>query len=100
MPTSEDDPVDADERPEANTAPETDASERIAECDPEATIDRPDRRGYEEVYVVPDPERERYRVFVLTASGHLHHVGGFDLGALACEESGFSSTALGVLASE
>lgn len=50
----------------------------------EATIDRPDRDGYEEVYVVPDPDpgSTRYRIFVLTGDARLHHVAAFDVAAL------------------
>jgi len=100
MPTSERDPKGTTERTDAGPTRESDVSEPIRDCDPEATIDRPDRRGYEEVYVVPEPESERYRVFVLTANGHLHHVGGFDLATLDREASAFPAAALSVLASE
>ena len=76
--------------------------EIIHDADPEATIDRSDRPGYEEVYVVPEPDpgSARYRVFVLTATGRLHHVGTFDLATLARSESGFPAASIGAATSE
>lgn len=96
----------SDSEPSRNTAPfeggePTNAAEAVLDADPEATIDRSNRQGYEEVYVVPEPDSEsaRYRVFVLTATGRLHHVGTFDLAVLARSEGGFPA-AVGATTSE
>lgn len=76
--------------------------ERIEATEPEATIDQPERPGCEEVYVVPepDPESARYRVFVLSGTGHLHHVGAFDLEVLKRSEGGLPAAAIGADPSE